>query len=86
MLFVWLVILNSHLRFRKAVAYDRLLSLPMRLPAHPIFTLTGIVLLIAISLTTFFVDGLRWSVPAFCVFLGLITLLYFRSRENKIAD
>jgi L-asparagine transporter-like permease len=79
------VILNSHLRFRKAVARERLLSLPMRLRAHPFFTVTGIVLLVAISITTFFVDGLRWSVPAFSVFLGFITLLYFRNRETKIA-
>lgn len=86
MLFVWLVILSSHLRFRKAVAADRLLSLPMRLPAHPIFTLTGIVLLIGISLTTFFVDGLQWSVPVFCIFLGLISLVYFRDRGSKIAE
>jgi L-asparagine transporter-like permease len=85
MLFVWLVILNSHLRFRKVVARERLLSLPMRLRAHPIFTLAGIVLLVAISMTTFFVDGLRWSVPAFSVFLGLITLLYLRNRERRIA-
>jgi amino acid transporter, AAT family len=84
MLFVWLVILTSHLRFRKAVASKRLSTLKMRLPAHPIFTLAGIVLLIAISLTTFFVDGLQWSVPAFCIFLGLITLLYFRDRERNI--
>jgi amino acid transporter, AAT family len=86
MLFVWLVILNSHLRFRKAVSPERLSSLPMRLRAHPFFTLTGIVSVIAISLTTFFVDGLRWSVPAFCIFLGLITLLYFRDRERKIRE
>jgi len=85
MLFVWLVILNSHLRFRKAVAREQLLSLPMRLRAHPTFTLAGIVLLVAISMTTFFVDGLRWSVPAFSVFLGLITLLYLRNRERRIA-
>ena len=84
MFFVWLVILGSHLRFRKAVARDRLLSLPLRLRAHPVFTLAGIVLLVAISLTTFFVDGLQWSVPAFCVFLGLITLLYFHHRESRV--
>ncbi len=85
MLFVWLVILNSHLRFRKAIARERLLRLPMRLRAHPMLTLSGIVLLVAISMTTFFVEGLRWSVPAFSVFLGLITLLYIRNRERKIA-
>lgn len=86
MLFVWLVILNSHLRFRKSVAPERLSSLPMRLPAHPFFTLAGIVLLVAISMTTFFVDGLQWSVPAFCIFLGLITLFYVRDRPRKIPE
>jgi len=84
MLFVWLVILSSHLHFRKAVARERFLSLPMRLRAHPIFTLAGIGLLFAISMTTFFVDKLRWSVPAFSVFLGLISLLYFRNRARRM--
>ncbi len=84
MLFVWLVILTSHLRFRKAVARDRILNLPVRLRVHPIFTVSGIVLLIAISVTTFFVHGLQWSVPAFVIFLGFITLLYFRNRESKL--
>jgi amino acid transporter, AAT family len=85
MLFVWLVILSSHLRFRKAVRAEQLLRLPMRLQAHPFFTVTAILLLLAISVTTFFVDGLQWSVPAFCVFLGFISLLYFRNRESKTA-
>ena len=80
MLFVWLVILSTHLRFRGAISSDRLLSLPMRLRAHPFFTVVGILLLVAISLTTFFVDGLQWSVPAFFVFLGIISLVYLRSR------
>src|SRR6202167_5308390 len=73
MLFVWLVILNTHLRFRKAITNERLLSLPMRLRAHPFFTVVGILLLVAISVTTFFVNGLRWSVPAFFLFLGFIS-------------
>ncbi len=82
MLFVWLVILNTHLQFRKAITSERLKNLPMRLWAHPFFTLVGIFLLLAISVTTFFVDGLQWSVPAFCVFLGLISLLYVQSRRR----
>jgi amino acid transporter, AAT family len=86
MLFVWLVILMSHLRFRNAVSPERLAKLRMRLRAHPFFTLVGIVLLTAISLTTFFVDGLQWSVPAFCIFLGLITVLYFHDRGRKIPE
>jgi L-asparagine transporter-like permease len=55
----------------------------MRLWAHPVFTVIGILLLIAISVTTFFVEGLQWSVPAFSVFLGLISILYLRSRRRK---
>jgi L-asparagine transporter-like permease len=83
MLFVWLVILNTHLRFRKAITRERLSKLPMRLWAHPCFTVVGILLLLAISVTTFFVDGLQWSVPAFSAFLGLISLLYVRGRRQK---
>lgn len=85
MFFVWLVILGSHLRFRKTIADERLLRLPMRLRGHPIFTLAGIVVLLALSVTTFFVDGLRWSIPAFAVFLGIITVLYSYNRRSKIA-
>jgi AAT family amino acid transporter len=83
MLFVWLVILTTHLRFRKAITSERLLSLPMRLRVHPLFTLLGILLLLAISVTTFFVDGLQWSVSAFCIFLTFISIFYVRERRLK---
>src|SRR5437764_12892678 len=83
MLFVWLVILNTHLRFRKAITRERLLSLPMRLPGHPFFTIVNIILLLGISVTTFFVEGLEWSVPAFSVFLAVISLWYLVSRRRK---
>lgn len=83
MLFVWLVILNTHLRFRKAISSEQLLSLPMRLRAHPVFTIVGIILLLGISVTTFFVDGLQWSVPAFSVFLVILSFLYLRSRRKE---
>jgi amino acid transporter, AAT family len=83
MLFVWLMILTTHLSFRKAITRERLLSLPMRLWAHPLFTVVGILLLLAIAVTTFFVDGLQWSVPAFSVFLGVISLLNLQRRRQK---
>src|ERR1041385_5740602 len=83
MLFVWLIILNTHLRFRQTVTAERISKLPMRLPAHPLFSVTGIVLLLAISVTTFFVDGLQWSFPAFAAFLAIISLLYLRNRRRQ---
>ena len=85
MLFVWLVILNTHLRFRKTITSERLMSLPMRLRAHPFFTVLGIVLLVAISVTTFFVEGLEWSVPAFSVFLAVISVWYLVIRPRRVA-
>src|SRR5580693_10178201 len=48
MLFVWLVILSTHLRFRQAITRDQMLRVPMRLRAHPLFTVLGILLLVAI--------------------------------------
>jgi amino acid transporter, AAT family len=86
MLFVWLVILCTHLRFRRTITRQRLSSLPMRLPAHPAFTVLGILLLSAIAVTTFWVEGLEWSVPAFCVFLALISLSYLRSRGRRLGN
>ncbi|MBZ5506396.1 MAG: amino acid permease [Acidobacteriia bacterium] len=83
MLFVWLVILITHLHFRKTITSEQLLRLPMRLRAHPFFTVVGILLVLAISVTTFFVGELKWSVPAFLVFLGLISILYLLSRRRK---
>jgi len=85
MLFVWLVILNTHLRFRKSITSERLLSLPMRLRAHPFFTVLGIVLLLAIAATTFWVEGLEWSVPAFSVFLAVISVWYLVIRPRRVA-
>lgn len=83
MLFVWLVILNTHLRFRKALSREQLLRLPMRLRAHPFFTVVNILLIIAVAATTFFVDGLQWSVPTFCIFLGLLSLLYLGTHKQS---
>src|SRR5262249_61274996 len=86
MLFVWLVILCTHLRFRRAITPERLSSLPMRLPAHPGFTVLGMLLLTAIAVTTFKVPGLEWSVPAFLVFLAVISLAYLRSRGRGLGN
>jgi len=87
MLFVWLVILVTHLRFRRAITEDQLLRLPMRLRAHPFFTILNIVLLLGIAVTMFFVEELKWSVPVYVVCLLLISLVYFMaSRRSRDAQ
>jgi L-asparagine transporter-like permease len=82
MLFVWLVVLRTHLRFRSALTHEQLASLPVRISAHPVPTVVGILMITGIAITTFFVDGLQWSVPAFSVYLGIVSLLYMASRRG----
>ena len=86
MLFVWLMILNTHLRFRWAISAEQIARLPMRLPGHPVFTVVNIALLLGIAVTTFFVDGLQWSVPAFGVFLAVISLVYLLGSRQQTAS
>jgi L-asparagine transporter-like permease len=83
MLFVWIVILITHFYFRKSLTRERLQELPMRLRGHPFFTAAGIMMLLAISVTTLFVDGLQWSFPVFGVFLAALSLLYVRHRRRR---
>jgi amino acid transporter len=80
MLFIWIVILFTYLRFRKALAPEQLARLPIRMPAHRISAWFAIVSLLAISATTFFVDGLQYSVVSFLPFLALMSIMYARVR------
>jgi amino acid transporter, AAT family len=82
MLFIWIVILFTYLRFRAALSPDQLARLPIKMPAHRAGAVFGIVSLGAIAATTFFVDGLRYTVPSFLPFLAVISILYARMRRR----
>src|SRR6266699_6724732 len=64
MFFVWIVILLTHLRFRQTIGRERADQLPVKLPMHPWMTLAGLVAVLCIAGTTFWVDGLQYSIPA----------------------
>src|SRR5438128_3317636 len=85
MLFIWIVILFTYLRFRKALAPEQLARLPIRMPAHRAAAWFAIVSLVAISATTFFVDGLQYSVVSFLPFLALMSIMYARTRHEAHA-
>jgi AAT family amino acid transporter len=85
MLFIWIVILFTYLRFRKALTADQLARLPIRMRAHRAAAWFGIVSLTAIAATTFFVDGLQYSVPLYLPFLLLISIVYARTRHDAHA-
>jgi AAT family amino acid transporter len=82
MLFIWIVILFTYLRFRASMTPEQVTRLPIRMPAHKAAAGFGIVSLIAITLTTFFVDGLQYTVPSFLPFLAIISILYARMRKR----
>jgi amino acid transporter, AAT family len=84
MYFVWIVILLAHLRFRRSIG-AKVNDLPLKLHMFPVANILGIVVLVAIACSTFFVEGLRYSVPAFCVLLAIISLLYWRVRQDETA-
>ena len=83
MLFVWIVILVTHLAFRRALGPDRVAHLPLHLRFFPYSTWLGIIALVGITASTFFVEGLQYSVPAFASLLFLISLAYSRVRKEK---
>jgi L-asparagine transporter-like permease len=80
MFFVWIVILLTHLKFRQRLDPDRLARLPLRLPFHPLPTVAGIAAMLGISVATFYVDGLQYTIPAFLPFLAVVTLIYLMRR------
>jgi amino acid transporter, AAT family len=85
MFFVWGVILVTHIAFRRALGPQRVAQLPMRMRFYPYATLLGIVVLVGIALSTFYVDGLQYTVPAFAPFLLLISIAYWRIRRKGMA-
>lgn len=82
MFFVWLIILTTHLRFRRALDSARVAALPMRLPFFPVSTVLGGLALIAIALGTFYVDGLQYTIPEFLSFLVVISIVYLKTRRR----
>ncbi len=85
MFFVWIVILLTHVAFRRTLGPERVAQLPMRLRFFPYSTGLGIAALLGIAASTFFVDGLQYTVPAFAPFLLLISLAYWMIRRKSQA-
>nr|UXE44410.1 proline-specific permease ProY [uncultured bacterium] len=77
MFFVWTMILVTHVRFRKTLSLERLRALPVKMPGHPVSSIAGILVILALAASTVFVNGLEWTVPLFLVWLAITTLFYF---------
>lgn len=85
MFFVWSVILLSHIRFRKSLSPEANARLRMKLAFSPYSNWLGIAALMGVAATTFFVDGLQYTVPAFLPFLLAISLMYWKLSRRATA-
>jgi L-asparagine transporter-like permease len=86
MLFIWIVVLFTYLSFRRTMSAADLRRLPIRMPAHRAAAWFGIVSLAAIAITTFFVEGLQYTIPSFLPFLVVMSLVYLRRRRAAVSD
>lgn len=77
MFFVWMVILIAHRAFRQSLGQERVALLPIHLWFSPVMEMIALTGLAALAISTFYVDGLQFSVPTFMPFLLLITAFYF---------
>jgi amino acid transporter, AAT family len=83
MFFVWTIILLTHIAFRRALGPQRIAQLPMRLRFFPYSSLLAIAALLGLAASTFFVDGLQYTIPAFAPFLLLMSLAYWKVRRAQ---
>ena len=86
MFFVWSIILLAHLSFRRSIGQARVAQLPIRLPFSPYSQIAALMALATIAISTYYVQGLEYSVPSFIPFLLVITAFYWtlnRRRRSK---
>jgi L-asparagine transporter-like permease len=84
-LFAWLMIFVTHLRFRKYwdARSDR--ALPVRVKFFPFTTILGGLAVLAVIISTWWVDGMRVTLQAGVPWLLVLTIVYFtwgRQRER----
>ncbi len=85
-LFAWIMIFVTHLYFRpKWEAHETPTTrLPVKMPGYPYTSILGIVLLLAILLTTWWVEGMRNTLLAGLPWLAFISVLYaIWARRNE---
>ena len=81
MFYVWIVILFTHLRFRKAIGPNLDEKLPLKLSGHPWPTITALFAMSAIALSTFWVSGLEYTIPTFILLLAVLSVVYAAVRK-----
>jgi AAT family amino acid transporter len=85
-LFIWLMIFITHLPFRRRWEQSGAPPLPVRMPGYPFTTLLGAASIVAILITTWWVEGMRVTLLAGIPWLGFVSLCYVvwrRATQRK---
>jgi L-asparagine transporter-like permease len=82
-LFVWMMIFLTHLSFRKHWVQQGGRRLPVRMPLFPFTTILGGLAVLAIIISTWWVDGMRPTLESGIPWLAVLTMLYAFSRKSK---
>ena len=84
-LFAWLMIFITHLRFRRHwdARTDR--TLPVRVKYFPYTTILGGVAVLAVMVSTWWVDGMRVTLQAGLPWLAVITIAYYGVGKRREA-
>jgi len=85
MYFVWIVILLAHLRFGRFLGSE-VNELPLRVKFFPVSSFLAIGALLALAGSTFYVDGLKYTVPIFLILLVAMSIAYGAARRQHTSD
>jgi amino acid transporter, AAT family len=81
-LFVWLMIFVTHLFFRRRWEAQGGRTLPVRMPLFPATTILGALAVLAIIISTWWVDGMRPTLESGIPWLIALSVLYFVARRR----
>jgi L-asparagine transporter-like permease len=82
-LFVWLMVFVTHLAFRPKWDASGHPPLPVRMIGYPYTSLAGVAILLAILVTTWWVEGMRITLIAGLPWLGLISVVYLGFAKSR---
>ncbi|MDR6687736.1 L-asparagine transporter-like permease [Arthrobacter sp. 1088] len=82
-LVVWILILITHMRFRFVRARHGLPQSPARLAGAPLTTILALLFLVAVLVSTLFIEGLTWTwVAGVPFFVALLIAYYFVDKRT----
>ncbi|GAA3592169.1 amino acid permease [Klugiella xanthotipulae] len=83
-MFTWLMIFVTHWFFRRQVKRDGE-KLEFRMPFHPLLTIVGIVMMVAILVTTVFIPDFQMTLVFGIPAVLLVTLMFYVTRTSRAA-